>query len=98
MAHDISRWTLIRREAILAFIVCYSLAFGASEHAWGSLAVPSPFWLPDSILLCALLLTPSGSWWIFLVAIWPVRLLMGAVPGTPLWFQLVATANDTLKA
>ncbi len=82
----------------MAFVVCYSLAFSGSEHAWGRLAVPSPFWLPDSVLLCALLLTPGESWWIFIAAIWPVRLLIGAVPGTPIWFQLVATANDAMKA
>src|SRR5262249_28073402 len=76
----------------------YFLAFSASEHAWGTLAVPSPFWLPDSILLCALLLTPGRGWWIFLGLIWPIRLLVGAVPGTPLWFHLAAIANDTLKA
>jgi signal transduction histidine kinase len=97
MPHSISRWKFVRREAILAFVVCYALAFGASEHAWGTLAVPSPFWLADSVLLCALLLTPPESWWIFIGAIWPVRLLVGAVPGTPIWFQLVATANDALK-
>jgi signal transduction histidine kinase len=98
MVQSVSRWRIVRPEAILAFVVCYALAFGASEHAWGSLAVPSPFWLPDSVLLCALLLTPSEAWWIFLVAILPVRLLAGAVPGTPFWFQLVTIVIDAMKA
>ena len=98
MRHSTSRWKILRPEAILAFIGCYALAYGASEHAWGSLAVPSPFWLPDSILLCALLLSPSENWWIFLVAIWPIRLLVGALPGTPLWFQLATIAIDAAKA
>jgi len=98
MRHSTSRWKALRPEAILAFIGCYALAYGASEHAWGSLAVPSPFWLPDSILLCALLLSPSENWWIFLVAIWPIRLLVGALPGTPLWFQLATIAIDASKA
>jgi len=98
MRNSTSRWKALRPEAILAFIVCYALAYGASEHGWGSLAVPSPFWLPDSILLCALLLSPSESWWIFLVAIWPVRLLAGSVPGTPLWFQLATIGLDAAKA
>jgi two-component system sensor histidine kinase UhpB len=99
MLHSIiSRLKSVRRGAVVAFIVWYALAFSASEHSWGTLAVPSPFWLSDSVLLCALLLTPGESWWIFIVAIWPVRLLVGAVPGTPIWFQLTATANDALKA
>ena len=27
----------------------------------------SPFWFPDSVLLCALLLTPTRWWWAFLL-------------------------------
>src|SRR5262245_8069168 len=82
----------------LVFAIGYFLAVKLGEHAYGSLAVPSPFWLPDSVLLCALLLTPASQWWIYLAAIWPIRLLAGAVPGTPLWFALVSIANDALKA
>jgi two-component system sensor histidine kinase UhpB len=98
MAHSVSRWKTVRAEAVVVFVVSYFLAFSASEHLWGTLAVPSPFWLPDSVLLCALLLTRPQSWWIFVALIWPVRLLVGAVPGTPLWFHLVAIVNDALKA
>jgi two-component system sensor histidine kinase UhpB len=98
MVHSVSRWKIVRPGAVLAFVVSYFLAFSASEHVWGTLAVPSPFWLPDSVLLCALLLTRGQSWWIFVALIWPVRLIVGAVPGTPLWFHVVAIANDALKA
>ena len=73
-------------------------SFTLSERAYGSLAVPSPFWLPDSVLLCALLIAPRREWWFFLLAIWPIRLLAGAVPGTPVWFQFASVANDTAKA
>jgi signal transduction histidine kinase len=98
MAHSDSRWKIVPPGAVLAFVASYFLAFSASEHVWGALAVPSPFWLPDSVLLSALLLTRGQSWWVFVAVIWPVRLLVGAVPGTPLWFQLVSIANDALKA
>src|SRR5215831_453159 len=98
MAHSVSRWNVVRPGAVLAFVVSYFVAYSASEHVWGTLAVPSPFWLPDSVLLSALLLTRGQSWWIFVAAIWPVRLLVGAVPGTPLWFEFVTIANDALKA
>jgi signal transduction histidine kinase len=83
---------------ILLFLAGYAIAVSLGERVYGSLAVPSPFWLPDSVLLCALLLTPTEEWWLFVAAILPVRLLVGAVPGTPLWFQLVTIANDALKA
>jgi two-component system sensor histidine kinase UhpB len=55
-------------------------------------------WLPDSILLSALLLTPAEHWWIFLAVVWPIRLTLGATPGTPLWFELVSILNDSMKA
>jgi signal transduction histidine kinase len=86
-----------RYASFAVFIIGYVLSVTLSEHGYGSLSVPSPFWLPDSVLLCALLLTPAGSWWIFVATIVPVRLLVGAVPGTPLWFQLMAIANDAAK-
>jgi len=84
-------------RALAVFAAIYGLASVLSEHAYGSLAVPSPFWLPDSVLLCALLLVPRTQWWVFVAAIWPLRLLVGAVPGTPLWFQVTALANDSIK-
>ncbi len=84
--------------AALAFAAAYALAFTLSERGYGTLAVPSPFWLPDSILLCALLLSPRSQWWIFLMLVWPIRLVGGAVPGTPVWFQAVTIANDIVKA
>jgi hypothetical protein len=68
---------------VLLFLAGYAIAVNLGERVYGSLAVPSPFWLPDSVLLCALLLTPPEEWWLFVAAILPVRLLVGAVPGTP---------------
>ena len=58
----------------------------------------APFWLPDSVLLCALLLSPPREWWIYLAAPLPLRLLVAVTPGTPIWFLLAAFANDSLKA
>jgi signal transduction histidine kinase len=98
MVHSVSRPKAVRPEAVAAFIACYFLAVRLSEHVWGSLAVPSPFWLPDSVLLCALLLTPGKHWWIFVGSILPIRLLAGTAPGTPLWFQFAAIGNDAVKA
>jgi signal transduction histidine kinase len=96
MSHSASS-TAARLEALGVFVVSYAGALILSEHAWGSRATPSPFWLPDSILLCALLLTRTQHWWIFLVATVPVRLAVGAVPGTPLWFQIVTILIDAAK-
>jgi len=85
-------------RSLAAFSLTYVAAMLLSEHGYGALAVPSPFWLPDSVLLCALLLSPTRRWWIFVAAVWPIRWLTGAVPGTPAWFVLLSLANDTVKA
>jgi Histidine kinase-, DNA gyrase B-, and HSP90-like ATPase len=79
---------------VLLFLAGYAIAVNLGERVYGSLAVPSPFWLPDSVLLCALLLTPPEKWWLFVAAIVPVRLLVGAVPGTPL---LVPVGDNIVK-
>jgi signal transduction histidine kinase len=86
-----------RFASLAIFVIGYAVAFTLSERGYGSLAVPSPFWLPDSVLLCALLLTPPESWWMFVAAIVPARLLIGGIPGTPLWFQLLMIAVDAAK-
>jgi two-component system sensor histidine kinase UhpB len=93
---------LISKPAGLAPLVIFSIGYvvavALSEHGYGSLAVPSPFWLPDSVLLCALLLTPVDEWWIFVTAILPLRLFIGTVSGTPVWFQVLTIAIDAAKA
>jgi two-component system sensor histidine kinase UhpB len=78
--------------------VLYFLAVRLSQGRYGTAYVSSPFWLPDAILLCALLLTPRTNWWIFAIAVWPIRWVAGAAPGTPAWFLGISIANDLLKA
>jgi PAS domain S-box-containing protein len=73
-----------------AFLAAYGNAISLSPHAG------SPFYLPDSVLLCALLLTRTRVWWAFIVAVLPIRLLV-VTPGLPMWFVLLAFANDSLK-
>src|SRR5262245_27553612 len=57
----------------------------------------SPFWFPDSVLLCALLLARLRSWWLFVLAALPIRLLAPVSAGIPLWFLLATFANDSIK-
>jgi len=58
---------------------------------------PSPLWLPDSVLLCALLFSRKSSWWMFILAPLPIRLMTAVPEGTPLWFLLACFLNDSLK-
>ena len=57
----------------------------------------SPFWFPDSVLLCALLLSRPARWWIFILALLPIRLFVAASPDVPQWFLLATFAIDSAK-
>jgi signal transduction histidine kinase len=84
-------WPGWRRAAI--FLVAYFLAFACGLI----LRSISPFWLPDSVLLGALLLSPRNTWWFYLLAALPVRLFLGS-PSLPLWLIGTSYANDSIKA
>ena len=58
-------------ETAFYFAYRYGMAF--------SHAAPSPFWFPDSVLLCALLLVRPRWWAPWLLATLPIRLTV-AVP------------------
>ena len=59
---------------------------------------PSPLWFPDSVLLCALLLTPRRAWWMYIVAPISIRLLVAVPTGMPAWFLPAVFINDSIKA
>jgi hypothetical protein len=61
-----------------AFYVAYRSGMSFSQLA------ASPFWFPDSVLLCALLVTPPRRWWIFILLPLPVRLFSEVSEGIPL--------------
>ncbi|HWB85303.1 MAG TPA: ATP-binding protein [Bryobacteraceae bacterium] len=76
----------------LSFLIAYEYAMGMTSRTG------APFWLPDSVLLCTLLLSQPRSWPIFLAATLPIRLMVAVPPEAPTWFLLAAFANDSLKA
>src|SRR5262245_38264273 len=57
----------------------------------------SPFWFPDSALLCALVAAPRRRWWVFVAISLPIRLFAPVASGVPTWFLLATFAVDTLK-
>ena len=71
------------------FAYRYGMAFG---HV-----TSSPFWFPDSVLLCTLLVVRPSRWWVFILAALPIRLLLSVPEGVPLWFLLATFANDSAK-
>ena len=76
-------------ETTYYFAFRYGSSFG---HA-----IASPFWFPDSILLCALLLAPPRTWWVFILGILPIRLLVPLTPGIPPWLILLFFSIDSAK-
>jgi len=44
----------------------------------------SPFWFPDAVLLCALLLVQPRWWWAFVLAPLPIRLSVAVPLDVPL--------------
>ncbi len=78
-----------------AFEIAYYFAYRSGMN-FGSQAA-SPFWLPDPILLCALLRSRPRNWWIFLLAPLPIRLFSDVSQGNPLWFLLGAYGVDSAK-
>src|SRR5688572_14495183 len=63
-----------------------------------STTVAAPFWLPDSVLLCALLCTRRSWWWLLLLGTLPIRLLVSWHTDASLIFMLSVFANDCIKA
>lgn len=76
---------------LFLFGVGYALA---TRYAmWTKYA--APLWFPDSVLFCALLLTPKKRWLTFVLVGLPIRL---AHAGVPTWFLSATYLNDCLKA
>ena len=97
-----SPWSAIRSPLVrnvLGFCV-FELAFLGAYH-FGmqfSEAVSAPFWIPDSVLLCALLCTRARWWWLLFAGTLPIRLFIYASPEIPTWFLVTCVINDCAKA
>ena len=78
------------------FVVAFYFAYSHGMSSFSQVSA-SPFWIPDSILLCALLMSPPRRWWIFVLAPLPIRLFVGATQNFPLWFLLATFAIDSAK-
>lgn len=77
--------------AIVYFVV-YTYAINDTQISG------APFWPPDSVLLCALLLSPPRTWLLFAALTLPLRLLAPTPVEIPTWFLLTCVANDALKS
>jgi PAS domain S-box-containing protein len=88
-----------RRLANLAWFLVFEAAFYIAYHFAMSFsqAMPSPFWFPDSVLLCALLRSKPRYWWIFLLGVLPIRLWSTVARDVPLWVLSASYLLDSGK-
>lgn len=76
----------------IAFYIAYRYGMGFPSN------YPAPFWFPDSVLLCTLLIRPQTTWWMYIVAQLPVRFFVAVPLDAPSSFLFVSFVNDSLKA
>jgi PAS domain S-box-containing protein len=76
----------------VAFLVAYYFAYRYGM-AFSQVSA-SPFWFPDSVLLCALLKSRRELWWVFLLSTLPIRVFSDVAADIPLWFLLTAASID----
>jgi signal transduction histidine kinase len=91
-----------RREAVLRYVLAFALFeavfFFAYRYAMSfSQTVASPFWFPDSVLLCALLLNRPAAWGVFILGALPVRLFSEVARDIPVWFLLTTFVIDSAR-
>ena len=86
----------VARKALAAIAVAAAYALGSIlglALLFPSLPVAA-FWPANAILLAVLLLTRERSWWMYLLACFPVDLLLDGPRGVPLSVMLVQYAGN----
>ena len=82
--------------------VCFSVAYYLAAMLSLAIRYPgttlSPVFLPNSIFLAALLLSPRRVWWIYVLAFIPAHFLSDGSFSLPLWWLLVTGCHDILLA
>lgn len=58
----------------------------------------APFWPPNVVLFCALILVPARRWWLYIAAVFPAHVLAEATVGMPAAQVLVAFGTNCLVA
>src|SRR6187399_2100708 len=91
-SHPLARGLL----GLCCFEVAYFFAYRYGMSF--SQATASPFWFPDSVLLCALLRVRPRWWLLLLVATIPIRFFSEVAADVPLGMLVGTAANDCLKA
>jgi signal transduction histidine kinase len=86
------------RNAIIVAVAYYLSAEIAFLIGTLSDRIFAPFWPPNIVLFCALLITPTRRWWIYIAAALPAHTLAELGVGMPAPQLLVAFATNCMVA
>jgi integral membrane sensor domain MASE1 len=93
------------RTALTALLVCAGYYVGGivSLMARFESSGISIIWLPNALLLATLLLTPARTWWVYLLAAFPIHLhlvthFQGGVPALIMLWQFGGNGVQTVVA
>ncbi|HEY7342849.1 MAG TPA: MASE1 domain-containing protein [Ktedonobacterales bacterium] len=84
------------REAL--YLTLFAVVYAASYIYGNHLPSPAPIWLPDAVLLSALLLTPQRRWAGLILVVVCIRLLPPLSSSIPFVLLVLFLLGDLLKA
>jgi signal transduction histidine kinase/integral membrane sensor domain MASE1 len=87
-------WARIIRNGVIVAIAYYVGAEIAFLIGTLSDKIFAPFWPPNIVLFCALLLSPPRQWWIYILAAFPAHVAAELQVGMPATQLLVAFATN----
>jgi two-component system, LuxR family, sensor kinase FixL len=87
-------WAKTFRNAVIVAVLYYIGAEIAFLIGTLSDRIFAPFWPPNVVLFCALLLTPPRQWWLYILAAFPAHVAAELRVGMPATQLLVAFATN----
>jgi signal transduction histidine kinase len=86
------------RGPLITAVAYYCGALAAFAIGTLSDRIFAPFWPPNVILFCALLLVPYRHWWVYIAAVFPAHVVAELHVGMPAGQMLVAFATNCMVA
>lgn len=90
-----SRQLLLQSGKLALFAAAYLAAYGGSRFF--AQRTGTRLWLPDSVLLCTLLLVPRKKWWLYVLMTLPIRFVPAVRAPVGAWFLWLTWTNDAAK-